>query len=61
VAPWRRDWPGRRRAIEDGWGVDVLRMLADVAVWAYTGLVLICLIGLVVRAQKRRGTPERAE
>lgn len=69
---WPFEWLGRgaladspdearRRAVEEGWGVDVFRLLADVTVWAYTGLVLICLIGLAARAQKRRGTPERAE
>ncbi|MEV4277364.1 hypothetical protein [Actinoplanes xinjiangensis] len=50
-----------RRAVADGWGTDLMRLVADVTVWAYTGLVLICLLGLVVRAQKAHRIPERAE
>jgi hypothetical protein len=69
---WPFEWLGRgglagsldearRVAVADGWGVDVWRLAADVVVWTYAGLVLICLIGLAVRAQKGRRTPDRAE
>jgi hypothetical protein len=51
----------RRLALAGGWGVDGVRLVVDVAVWAYTGLVLICVFGLAVRAQKARGRSERAE
>ncbi|MFD1373484.1 hypothetical protein [Actinoplanes sichuanensis] len=51
----------RRLAVAGGWGVDWTRLAADVVVWAYTGLVLICLIGLAVRAQKGRKAPELPE
>ncbi|MEU8655186.1 hypothetical protein [Actinoplanes philippinensis] len=51
----------RRQALAGGWGVDLFRLAVDVVVWSYTGLVLICVFGLAVRARKARRAPERAE
>jgi hypothetical protein len=39
----------RRQAIADGWGWDLFRLVVDVSLWAYAGLVLMVLIGLVAR------------
>jgi hypothetical protein len=69
---WPFAWLGRggladsvdeaqRQAVAGGWATDGTRLAADVVVWAYTGLVLICLIGLAVRAQKGRKAPEVTE
>ncbi|WP_433792150.1 hypothetical protein [Actinoplanes sp. CA-252034] len=51
----------RRQAVAEGWALDPTRLVVDVIVWAYAGLVLICVLGLAVRAQKARGNPERPE
>jgi hypothetical protein len=57
---WPFEWLGRgaladdfdaarRQAIADGWGYDLFRLVVDVSLWAYAGLMLMVLIGLVTR------------
>jgi hypothetical protein len=44
----------RRQAVADGWGYDLFRLLVDVSLWAYAGLVLMVLIGLGARRIRER-------
>jgi hypothetical protein len=57
---WPFEWAGRgatsddldearRQAIAEGWGYDLFRLVVDVSLWAYAGLVLVVSIGLVAR------------
>jgi hypothetical protein len=62
---WPFEWVGRgsvaddfeqarRQAVAEGWGYDLLRLVVDVSLWAYAGLVLMVLIGLVTRRIRER-------
>lgn len=69
---WPYEWLGRgavadtaaeaqRLAEAASWGVySPLALLVDVTVWAYTGLVLIVVIGLIRRAVRRETGPTSA-
>jgi hypothetical protein len=57
---WPFEWVGRgavaddfdearRQAIAESWGYDLFRLVVDVSLWAYAGLVSVVLIGLVTR------------
>ncbi|MEV0897634.1 hypothetical protein [Actinoplanes sp. NPDC049802] len=42
-----------RQAVADGWGLDWFRLLVDVTLWAYAGLVVAVVIGLAWRALRK--------
>ncbi|MBG0561666.1 hypothetical protein [Actinoplanes aureus] len=51
------DDPGQARLLAeaDGWGIDVLRLVADLVVWAYAGLIVAVVIGRFLRGKDRTG------